>query len=162
MAHTDDDAEISLNNFTLMTVRLQLDIEATPCIDMICCRLGTFPSQTTILFVYRSRSSTSSDDWVVLQAIQNVFTVLGECLHVGGLNAPAVDRSNRSCPKSDGFNKSLFHHCRGGISLSVIQPTRFRMGNQPSVLHPVFPVQSQQPLSCSTGNWWTRTAILHI
>ncbi len=64
-----DDAEISLNNctvfranrvqtrggvalnirFSLKPVRLQLDIDASPCIETICCSINIFPSQTTLL-----------------------------------------------------------------------------------------------------------------
>ncbi len=54
MAHTDDDAEISLTNFALKAVRVQLDIEASPCIEMIFCRPGTFQSQATMFLLTKA------------------------------------------------------------------------------------------------------------
>ncbi len=91
-----NDAETSLNNFTVfrsdrvnthrggggdvalyIKSSLQLDIEASH-----------FRSQTTILAVYRSSNSTSSNDLLVLQAIRHVATTPGECLFVSDLPPP--------------------------------------------------------------------------
>ncbi len=76
---------------SLKPVRIQLDIDASPCVEMICCWISTFPSQTSTLAVYRNPNSTSSYDFLVLQAIQHVATALGECLIVGDFYTPAVD-----------------------------------------------------------------------
>ncbi len=102
-----DDAEIPVNNltifradrvqthrgggvvlyikFSLKPVRLQLDIEVSPCIEL-CCRISTFPPQTTILAVYRRPNSNSSADLLVLQAVQHAATAPGEYPIVGDSN----------------------------------------------------------------------------
>ncbi len=105
------DAEIYLNHFTALRadhgqtrrscggvalyikssrkpVRLQLDIEASPCIEMIYCMVSTFPTQTTILAVYRSPNYTSSDEYLFFQAIQHAATAREKCLFIGDFNAP--------------------------------------------------------------------------
>ncbi len=167
-----DDAEISFNNFTvpdrvqtrhdggaalyiessLMPVRLQLDIEASPCIAMISCRVSSFPSQTTVLAVNTSPNSTSSDDLLVLQEIHHVATASGERLIVGDFNAPAVNWSTRTCPKSDGFDKNLLTTAEEEfLYQSITQPTHFWMGPGRQCLtscSPNFPTQSQQ------SNYW--------
>ncbi len=75
----------------LKPVRIQLDIDASPCVEMICCWISTFPSQTSTLAVYRNSNSVSPDDFLVLRVILLVATALGECLIVGDFNTPAVD-----------------------------------------------------------------------
>ncbi len=124
---------------SLMPVRPQLDMEASPCIEMICCRISTFPSQTTILAVYRSSNSTSSGDLLVLQPIWHIATAPGECVIVGDFNAVAVDWSNRTCPKYDGLDKNLLTTAEEEfLYQSITLPTCFRMGNRTSVLDLVF------------------------
>ncbi len=99
---------------------------------MICCRISTFPSQTTKLVVYRSPTSTTSDDLHLLQAIRHVATALGECLTVSDFNAPAVDWSNRTCPKPDGFAKNLLTTAVENF-LSVYHPDHTLLGGEPAV-----------------------------
>ncbi len=43
----------------------------------------------------------------VLQAIRHVATAPGECPILGDFNVPAVDWSNHTGPKSNGFVKNL-------------------------------------------------------
>ncbi len=100
---------------------------------MICCRISTFPSQTTILVVYRSTNSNSSDGLLAIQAIRHVANAPGGCRIAGNFNAPVFDWSNRACPKSDGFDKTLSPLQRKFLNHSIPQPTRFQIGKRPSV-----------------------------
>ncbi len=101
--------------------------------------ISAFPSQTTILAVYRSPNCISSDNLLVLQAIRHDATAPGECLIVGDFNALAVDWSNRTCPKSDGIDKNLLTTAEEEfLYQSITKPTRFQLGNRPSVFDIVF------------------------
>ncbi len=53
-----------------------------------------------MLVVYRSLT-------LLPQAMRRAVTAPGECLILGDFNTPAVNWSNRTCPKSDGFDKDL-------------------------------------------------------
>ncbi len=76
---------------SLKPVRPQSDIEASPCIEMIYCRI--------IIFSF-------------------------------------PNRSNRTCPKSDGFDKNLLTSAvEEFLYQPITQSNRFRMGNRPSMLH---------------------------
>ncbi len=58
---------------------------------------------------------------------------------VGDFSAPAVERSNCTCPKSDGIDKNLLTTAEEESHYqSITKPTRFRLGNRPSVLDIVF------------------------
>ncbi len=99
--------------------------------------------QFSTVFVRRNKSArfgtTTSDDLLFLHAIRHVATAPGECLIVGDFNTSAVDWPYRTCPKSDGFDKNFRTTAEEKIIYqSITQPTRFRMGNRPSVLDLVF------------------------
>ncbi len=72
---------------------------------MICGRIGSFPSQTTILVFKEAQILLLL--LFVLKAIRHVAIAPGKCPILGDFHAPAVDWSNRTGPKSDGFNKNL-------------------------------------------------------
>ncbi len=68
--------------------------------------IRTLPSQVTILVHYRSPNSAISQYHIILRVVQLAATFLGECLVVGDFNTQAIDKSIRTYPNSDGFDKT--------------------------------------------------------
>ncbi len=107
----------------LSPVHLQIDTEASACIEMTYCRISNFPPQTTVLVVYRSPNSTTSENLLGIQVIRRAATAPEVCLIVGDFNAPAVGDKNLLTNAEEEF-----------LYQSITQPIRFLMENQPLVL----------------------------
>ncbi len=80
-------------------------IEATsPCVEMVGCQFSLPSHHITVLLVYRSPSSTESDDDIVLRVLRTVARLNGEYLILGDFNAPDVNWLTRACSISNPFS----------------------------------------------------------
>ncbi len=122
-----DDVEISPNNFTvfrtdrvqthrgggialyikssLKPVRLRVDIEVSPCVEMICYRISTFSFSNHHNCCLQKRQLNYFRRFTCPPRNSTCGHAPGECLIVGDFYAVAVDWSNRACPKSDGLTR---------------------------------------------------------
>ncbi len=98
------------------------------------------PSQLLlVLGVYGSPTSPEADHEQIILAIRLVANQKGVCLILGDFNAPHINWQTGSCSVSNGFSMKLFEVAEEEFLFQAIEsPTRFREGNNPTILDLVF------------------------
>ncbi len=103
------------------------------------CRIS-YPYQLlTVLGAYRSPTSPEADDEQIIHAARLVANQTRNCLILGDFNAPHLNWQTGSCSLSNGFPMTLFEIAKDEFLFQAIRsPTRFREGNNPSILNLAF------------------------
>ncbi len=103
--------------------------------EAIACQIP-HPSQLlTVLGVYRIPTSPEADDEQIIRAIRLIANQPGICLTLGDFNAAHINWHTGSCSVSNGFSMKLFEIAEEEFLFQAIKsPTRFREGNNPSIL----------------------------
>ena len=106
-------------------------------VQMVACKIGS-PAVLAVVGVYRSpRVTVMEDEQLVTKLRDLTRTPLRLCI-LGDFNAPGIQWATESCEVSGFENRllDLVHDCR--LHQHIEGPTRFREGQNPSILDLLF------------------------
>ena len=105
-------------------------------IQAVSCKILTEPCSVNITCVYRSPSSSTDEDLNLLQFLRDQAT--GNFVIVGDFNAPDVDWT-AMWSQCGGFGRDMLRLVGDNLLVQHVQsPTRWRVGQRPSLLDLVF------------------------
>ena len=120
------------------TINLQISAFTTN-FELIGCKIITQSGPVNVFAVYRSPSSNETDDDALLMTLRQTANLPGELLLLGDFNAPSVNWETWTCDSPRSFSGKLLEFAEYQfLNQAVTEPTRFRLGNQPSLLDLVF------------------------